>query len=123
MDAHIFHMACDTLRGELGIAVLSLFLTKDNTTSETFRYELLPIHWAVQCSCVDVLKFLHDAYPESISILDDDKGTLLHQVVSNCFGKKSDMNAKMRYLCEMHPTLINVKNFEGYRYCYLPSTQ
>jgi hypothetical protein len=65
----IFHAACDYLRGELGISVLSLFLFKNGTGVKAVNYGNLPIHCAAVRSCLEVVKFLHKAYPESISML------------------------------------------------------
>jgi hypothetical protein len=80
----IFHCACECLRGELGIAVLSLFLSKNSegikSVSDTGG---LPIHYAAWVSSLDVIKFLLKVHPESLTMVISGQGngvgsTLLH---------------------------------------------
>jgi hypothetical protein len=63
----IFHYACKYLKGELVVAVVSLFLNKYSLgTGAGLRgqiYGTLPIHHAAQYSTVDVLKELLSAFP------------------------------------------------------------
>lgn len=68
-DTRSFRAACYYLKGELCIAVLSLFLTKYNEKAGLrVRDGLgqLPIHIAARHSTFDVVDFLLKAYPESI---------------------------------------------------------
>jgi hypothetical protein len=112
-DYTIFHQASRCLRGESGISVLSLFLSKDGTAVKAVRNGSLPIHLSASNSCLDVLRFLHKAYPESISMLNEDGKSLLHQVANDYNSNFDDVNAKAQYLCEQCPALIHLKDNEG----------
>jgi hypothetical protein len=113
-DFHIFHAACTFLREELGVSVLSLFLLKESSGIKTVKDENLPIHWVASPSCVDVVKFLHKAWPESISILDDDNSCLLHSALINDISDIADVIAKVKYLCDQCPALIHLKDNYGF---------
>jgi hypothetical protein len=112
----IFHMACKCLRGELCIAVLSLFFTKnrDGIKSVDINYGCLPIHLAVAHSSLDVVKFLVKAYPESLSMvvaddrLDEEGCALLHLALKN---KSSYADAIVEYLCDICPALLLMKKW------------
>jgi hypothetical protein len=105
-DSSIFHVASTVLRGALGVAVLSFFHSKDRNGIKTFYEESLPIHNAAKYSCLDVLKFLHQAYPESLTMLtsDEDQNTLLHQAVND----NKYEEGKIQYLLEQCPTMIRM---------------
>jgi hypothetical protein len=76
----VFRPACRYLRGELGVAVLSLFITK-NSSGLKFAHSngCLPIHYVAMHSSVDVLKLLQSAYPELFTMLINHTN-LLHLV-------------------------------------------
>jgi hypothetical protein len=83
----IFHAAC-LLRGELDVAVLTLFLSKNSETVQSIHYESLPIHCAAAYSSSDVIKFLLKAYPESLTMVLGQGNaaagsTLLHLALQN----------------------------------------
>jgi hypothetical protein len=111
-NSNIFHEACCNLRGQLGIAVVTFFLTKNSDGLRSLSTDgNLPVHYAASCSTVDMLAFLHEAYPESLSVLvPNDESNLLH------FATKANVDkvAKMQYLCDQCPQLIHMKNNEGY---------
>jgi hypothetical protein len=118
-DSYIFHAACMHLRGEIGISVLSLFLSKDSKGVTAIRNGKLPIHWAARQSCLYVLKFLHMAYPKSISILEtfsDGGYSLLHLAASDISSSTADIAAKVGYLCDQNrdPDCIRMKNHYGF---------
>jgi ankyrin repeat protein len=113
-DSGIFHEACYSLRGELGVSVLILLLAKDSTAVKTVRNGCLPVHQAANHSELDVLKYLIKAYPESISMLEDDGGNLLHEVVRDRFSDVSDVKAKIQFLCEQCPALMHMKDENGF---------
>jgi hypothetical protein len=73
----------------------------------------LPIHWAADRSCVDVVKFLHKAWPESMSMLDGEKNSLLHGAIIDEISDIADVIAKVKYLCDQCPALIHLKDKEG----------
>jgi hypothetical protein len=109
----IFSQACTYLRGELGIAVLSLLLTKDNTLVKNVDSNGdMPICHAASNSSLDVLKFLLKACPESVCILGDMEESLLHLA----FETKDFTNRreKVEYLCHHYPNLIPQKNKYGH---------
>jgi hypothetical protein len=110
-NSNIFHEACCHLRGQLGIAVLTFFLTKNGDGIRSLSTDgNLPIHYAASYSTVDMLIFLHKAYPESISILvPNDKFNLLHFAID----KEVDIIAKLEYLCEQCPQLTHMKDNYG----------
>jgi ankyrin repeat protein len=113
-DSWIFHLACIHLRGELGVSVLSLLLTKDGTGVKAIDEDgYLPIHVAAEYSCVDVVKFLHKAWPESISMLAGNDNSLLHLAVMNDTSDIADVIAKVRYICDQCPALLHLKNSDG----------
>jgi ankyrin repeat protein len=107
----IFHMACRYLSGELCIAVLSLFLSKNNDSIHFISGGRLPIHIAAANSTLDVLKFLLKAYPESLTMVSEgeDGKTLLHLAQYN----ETHGASIVEYLCNLCPALIHVKCAEG----------
>jgi ankyrin repeat protein len=115
-DSHIFHEACMFLRGELCISVLSLLLSKNGTGLKVVNYDRdgdLPIHDAAAHSCLEVVKFLHKAYPESISMMGNYGSSLLHLAVFDNSSDPADVIAKVQYLCEQCPALIHLKDNRG----------
>jgi ankyrin repeat protein len=111
-DSNIFNLACNYLRGELGISVLSLLLTKNSTGVKGENNGSLPIHNAALRSCLEVVKFLHKTYPESISKLDNYGSSLLHLAVFD--DNTSDIaSMKAQYLCDKCPALIHLKDIGG----------
>jgi ankyrin repeat protein len=112
-NSYIFHAACRYLRGELGISVLSLLLTKDSTAVKVINRGNLPIHCAACYSCLDLVKFLLKAYPESISMLGMEVRSLLHLAVSDEISDIAEVKAKVQYLCDQCPALIHLKDIDG----------
>jgi ankyrin repeat protein len=112
-DSNIFYQACMNLRGELGISILSLFLTKSGTGFKVFINGSLPIHIAALHSCLEVVKFVHRAYPESISMLSNLGRSLLHLAACNYISHAADMTGKVQYLCDQCPALIHLKDDQG----------
>jgi hypothetical protein len=104
----IFRAACCNLRGEVGVSVLSLFLTEDSTGVKAVKDGCLPIYYAAGCSCLEVVKFLHKAYPESISMLGTEGRSLLHEAASDMIGDVADVTAKVKYICDQCPALIHL---------------
>jgi hypothetical protein len=94
-NLYIFHEACTYLRGELGISVLSLFLSKNRTGVEAVKDGELPIHCAARHSCFEMFKFLHKTYPESISMLGECESSLLHIAACDDTSDIADTTAKM----------------------------
>jgi hypothetical protein len=81
--------------------VLSLLLTKDSSlVKHADENRDLPIYHAASNSSLDVIKFLHNAYLESLSFLDYDGET--------------DRREKVGYLCNYYPTLIHQRNECGF---------
>jgi ankyrin repeat protein len=112
-DSNIFHEACIYLRGELGISVLSLLLSKNGTGVKVVNDDGdLPIHCAAHRSCLEVVKFLHKAYPESISMLSYGS-SLLHSAACDTISNTPDVIAKVQYLCDKCPALIHLKDDLG----------
>jgi hypothetical protein len=109
----ISHCASNVLRGELGVAVLSLFHNKDSTLVKRFEGGdgTLPIHCAASESSVDVLKFLHRAYPNSLFTSEDNQNNLLHLAFQS--RHLEDMKDKVEYLCNQSSTLIHQRNYQG----------
>jgi ankyrin repeat protein len=109
----VFHTACSFLRGEFGVAVLSLFLIKDSSglrSADSYGY--LPIHWAAMYSSIDVLKLLHKVYPESLSMVTTtDANTMLHLAFLN--SDDMEIIQTIQYLCDQCPAFIHQKNNEG----------
>jgi hypothetical protein len=118
-DSNIFHEACMLLRGELGIFILSLFLNKNSTGVKIVNDGSLPIHSAARHSCLEVVKFLHKAYPESISMLSKYGFSLLHSAASYQYSTSDDASdiadviAKVQYICDQCPALIHLKDYQG----------
>jgi hypothetical protein len=109
-NSTIFHEACSYVTGQLGIAVLTFFLTKNVDGFRSLSIDgSLPIHHAAGYATVDMLIFLHQAYPESLSILNPDKCNLLHLAID----EENDRIAKLEYLCYQCPQLIHKKDDEG----------
>jgi ankyrin repeat protein len=114
----VFNMTCYSLRGELGIAVLTLFLSKNSEGNKSFLHGRLPIHYAAAESSLDVIKFLINTYPESVTMvttgqdMDSEGDTLLHLAVRNV-SDVTEVIAIVEYLCNLCPALIHIKNSEG----------
>jgi hypothetical protein len=112
-NSRFFSLACMYLRGELGVSVLSLLLTKDSTGINAIGNGSLPIHVAADYSCLDVLKFLHKVWPESILRLDDEGSNLLHLAVMDDASDIADVTAKVQYIYDQCPALIHLRNIRG----------
>lgn len=74
--------------------MLSLFLSKGITAVTACRDGKWPIHLSASVSSVDVLRFLHKAYPELVSMLNENGNSLLHQVTNDHNSDFDDMIAK-----------------------------
>jgi hypothetical protein len=115
----IFHRACFYLRGELGIAVVTLFLTKNSEGLRSFFSRYIPIHLAALNSSLDVLKFLYKAYPQTISISSiHGECNLLHLVIEgDRDGERIDPAhklAKVKCLCDQCPHFMHMKTDLGF---------
>jgi ankyrin repeat protein len=110
-DSWISHHACEHLRGELGVVVLSLFIAKNSTGVRVVRFGYLPIHYEAMYSSLDVLKLFQKAYPESLSMLGDDGNSSLHRVFHSL---SNDITKKVQYLCDQCPAFIHQKNVNGH---------
>jgi ankyrin repeat protein len=116
-ESSIFHLASINMKGKIGAAVLSLFHSKDNTGIKSVKIEdgCLPIHEAAGNSSVEVLRFLHQAYPESITMLTGDQNGLLHEVLMyNCDHSSAYVTDKVQYLLEQHPAMVHMVNNSGH---------
>jgi ankyrin repeat protein len=113
-DSNIFHEACTYLRGELGRSVLSLFLSKNGTGVKVVNIDgYLPIHYAALDSSLEVVKFLHKAYPESISMVGYNELSLLHRATFDNTSDIFDVLGKVEYVCDQCPALIHLKDGQG----------
>jgi ankyrin repeat protein len=119
-DCSIFHEACTYLRGELGIAVLSLFHRKNNEGTKSLDdLGYLPIHYAAENSSLGVIKFLLKIYPESLTMVTSDEEesfrglNLLHQACENK-SNIADAKAIVEYLCKLCPALVHMKSSQGF---------
>jgi hypothetical protein len=106
------------LRGELGIAALTLLHSKNKGAIKSVDQEYLPVHFAALYSSLDVIKFLLNAYPESLTMVLGQGNaaagfTLLHSAMQNK-SDVTDVKAMVEYLCNLCPALIHMKNSEGY---------
>jgi hypothetical protein len=108
------------LKGEVGVAVLSLFLSKDSSGARATVYTgYLSVHRAAMYSSLDVLKLLHKAYPESLSTLIYDGSNILHDAFLGKFHATTysydivNMRNKVEYLCDQCPALIHQKDNNG----------
>jgi ankyrin repeat protein len=118
-DCSIFHCACMYLRREMGIDVLSLFLRKNKEGIKSFDDQgYLPIHYAAEHSCLKMIKFLLEIYPESLTmVISGEENTaegcnLLHQACEND-SKIADSKAIVEYLCKLCPALVHMKSVLG----------
>jgi ankyrin repeat protein len=116
-NGHIFHWACISLRGELGIAVLSLFLSKNSEGIKSIGDGWLPIHSAAFNSSLDMIKFLLKVYPESLTMVISGQGnrdgsTLLHLALRNKFNI-ANAKAIVEYLCKLCPALVHMECSQG----------
>jgi ankyrin repeat protein len=113
-DSWVFHLACEHLRVELGVVVLSLFIAKNSTGVRVDRFGHLPIHYAATYSSLDVMKLIQKSYPESLSMLGDHGNTLLHRVFYGMSKDITNMRDKVQYLCDQCPAFIHQKNDNGH---------
>jgi hypothetical protein len=114
-NAKAFHKACTYLKGNFGIAVLALIISKDGTVVQIVSEERsLLIHNAAGYSCLNVLQLLQKSFPESISALDNKEKSLLHLAVADKNNYAVIVKAKVQYLCEQCPALIELKDHKGY---------
>jgi hypothetical protein len=107
--------ACKDLNGEYCVAVLSLILDKYSVeTMAALRVYSkegnLPVHLAAKWSSLDVIQFLLAAWPESLSELTREDENLLHMALSDNNDDRETVNAKVQYLCERYPKLIQMTN-------------
>lgn len=72
----------------------------------------LPIYVAALCSYLDVLKYLHKAYLESISTSDSNGRNLLHIAALDDTSDLVEVKAKVQYLCDHCPALILLRDNE-----------
>eukprot|EP00596_Hydrurales_sp_CCMP1899_P002627 CAMPEP_0119050120 /NCGR_PEP_ID=MMETSP1177-20130426/68267_1 /TAXON_ID=2985 /ORGANISM="Ochromonas sp, Strain CCMP1899" /LENGTH=260 /DNA_ID=CAMNT_0007028145 /DNA_START=838 /DNA_END=1617 /DNA_ORIENTATION=+ len=101
------------LKGEMCIAVLKLLLTKYNEGAGlrvTDRDGRLPIHIAARESTLNVIEFLLQAYPESITELTNNGETLLHHILGDFADDKAFVYAKFQYVCDQNPGLLCIKD-------------
>jgi hypothetical protein len=112
-NSRLFHQACKYLRGELGISVLSILLSKNGNVSKVVNNGDLPIHNAAYSSCLEVVKFLHKTYPESISMMGVGENSLLHRATLDVTSDIADVIAKVQYICDQCPALIHLKDDQG----------
>jgi ankyrin repeat protein len=124
-NSRIFHAACCFLRGELCIAVLTLFLRKSSKGIKSRYKGALPVHFAALSSSLDIIKFLLKVYPESLTMvttvttgqdMDSAGSTLLHLALDN--KSFTNVNAIVEYLCNLCPALIHMKCDQGYTPLY-----
>lgn len=107
----IFKAACSNLRGELGVAVLSLLLRRDGSLIERVdSHGWMAIHHVAFSSSLDILRFLHINNPESLSVLKNDRSSLLHLALDGTFRSRD----KVQYLCDQCPALIHQVNDRGF---------
>jgi hypothetical protein len=109
----IFNGACMHLRGEVGISVLSLFLTENNAAVKTFHDGWFPIYWAACHSSLDVFKFLYKFWPESVSIVGRRGRSVLHVAVADMNSDTADVAGKVQYICDQCTALIHLKGDDG----------
>jgi hypothetical protein len=118
----VFQCTCVNLRGDLGVAVLSLVLSKDilRVKVVTTLSKLLPIHWASQNSSLNILKLLHKAHPESICTVTGDGLNLLHLAGLHNDGRMyreydpiKDVKAKVEYLFDGCSALMHMRDNVG----------
>jgi hypothetical protein len=102
-----FFTAASYLRGEVGVAVVSLLIRMDSNGVKTKDDEEFPIHRAASKSCVNVVKLLLNAYPESLLMLTNEKYNLLHLAFES--GNDDDRREKVKYLCDQCPAFIHQK--------------
>jgi hypothetical protein len=88
------------------------FLNQDVTGVKTVDSDgYLPIQHAARESFLGVLILLHEAYPESLSVLmTHDEETLLHLAFSD---ESEYTSNKVQYLYDKCPALIHQKNNDG----------
>jgi hypothetical protein len=61
-------------------------------------------------SCLNVMKFLHKAYPESISLLGSNARSSLHLISDENSDVAVVADIKVQYLCDQCPALIHLKD-------------
>jgi hypothetical protein len=106
----IIHRACIHLKGSLGVAFLSTVLSIDTAGIKVLDIlnGYLPIHYAVKNSSLDVVALLHNAYPESLTMLTNNGSNLLHLL---CFCQ--NVKPKVVYLCDQCPALMHMRDNDG----------
>jgi ankyrin repeat protein len=117
----IFRMVCGgSFRGELGIAVLTLFHSKNSEGIRAYHKGRLPVHIAASHSSLDMLKFLVRAYPESLTMvvgrqkIKYEGCTLLHLPLLDSDSYVAEATAKIEYILHLCPALIHVKDIRGH---------
>jgi ankyrin repeat protein len=111
-DCFIFEWARSCLRGELDIAVLSLFLSENSEGIKSLDNGRLPIYYAAENSSLDVIKFLLKLYPELLTMVTSDQQNLLH-IACGDHSNIADAKAIVEYLCKLCPALIHMKCSQG----------
>jgi hypothetical protein len=94
--------------------VLSLFLSKNSEGTKSVSYEYLTIHFAASNSSVDVIRFLLEFYPESLTMVTSGHdSTLLHLDLQNKSNNIADPEGIVEYLCKLCPALLHMKSRLG----------
>lgn len=94
--------------------MLKLFSAMNTDGIRRFFKGHLPIHFAARCSSLEILTFLHKAYPDSIFMLATNcESNLLHLALDDTVFSSKAKIAKLQYLCDQCPQLIHMKNSEG----------
>jgi hypothetical protein len=115
---NILHWVCHYLEGELGVAVLSLLFKRFN--DEVGGWSMvknnsghLPIHLAAEYSTLNVVELLLELNPELFYEKTRDGLNLLHMVLNDDRLEKAPANAKVQYLCDHHPDLLQMVDNRG----------
>jgi ankyrin repeat protein len=108
----VIHWAFMYLRGDLCIAVLSLFLSKNSEGIKYVSDGWLLIHYAAECSFLNVIKFLLKMYSESLTMVTSDQINLLHLACGND-SDIADAKAIVEYLCKLCPAFVHMKSRQG----------
>jgi hypothetical protein len=122
LNSFIYHVACFSLMGKLCIAVLSLFIGRNSNGIKCISsLGCLPIHHAAVYSSLDVVMFLVNAYPESISMEiehgigrnRDQEGCNLLHLAQVSLPHVDNSEAIVEYLCNLRPALVHMKCAQG----------
>jgi ankyrin repeat protein len=126
---NIIHWIALYLQDKLGITIMSLVSAKCNDEVQGWLRSSstkvsLPIHYAAEHSTANIVELLLELYRESRSATNSWGDNLLHLAQNDPRQERAPVNAKVQYLCDHCPDLLQLRADNGHTPldCYLATS-